>query len=82
MGTHKQVWQAMASTKVVILMTESKVRSGGIGFASVLCLIFITLKLTDNIDWAWVWVLAPFWIPWSVLVVVAVIVGFVAVIRR
>lgn len=30
--------------------------------ALILLLIFITLKLTNNIDWNWWWVLAPLWI--------------------
>lgn len=34
--------------------------SGGIGCLTVLGLIFITLKLTGNIDWSWWWVLSPF----------------------
>lgn len=25
-------------------------------------LLFIGLKLTNNIDWSWVWVTSPFWI--------------------
>ena len=25
--------------------------------------IFVTLKLTDNIDWSWWWVMSPLWIP-------------------
>lgn len=37
--------------------------SGGIGFFSVLTIVFIALKLTDNIDWSWWWVLAPTWMP-------------------
>lgn len=45
--------------------------SGGIGLLSVLGVVFITLKLTDNIDWAWVWVLAPFWAGVAVVVCVA-----------
>ena len=32
-------------------------------FAAVLTLIFITLKLTKAITWAWIWVLSPTWIP-------------------
>ena len=36
---------------------------GGVGFLGLLTLIFITLKLTDNIDWSWWWVLSPLWIP-------------------
>jgi len=30
-----------------------------LGFTSILTLIFITLKLTGNIDWSWWLVLAP-----------------------
>ena len=32
-----------------------------LGFLEFLTLIFITLKLTDYIDWSWWWVLAPLW---------------------
>lgn len=41
---------------------EIKVNVGG-GFFGILALIFITLKLLDKIQWSWVWVLAPLWIP-------------------
>lgn len=34
-----------------------------VGFGGLLALIFITLKLTDYIDWSWWWVLAPIWVP-------------------
>jgi len=37
--------------------------NNGIGCFTVLGFIFITLKLTGNIDWSWWWVLAPFWGP-------------------
>lgn len=50
-------------------MKEQNVtRSGGIGFGSLLTIVFIVLKLTKVIDWSWVWVLAPTWI--SLLLVV------------
>lgn len=42
----------------------------------VLGLIFITLKLCNVLPWSWWWVLAPFWIPGSLLVV-AFIIGLV-----
>lgn len=32
---------------------------GGISFLGLLTIVFITLKLTHNIDWSWWWVLAP-----------------------
>lgn len=36
----------------------------------VLFLIFLILKLTDHIDWSWVWIFAPIWIPLSLVLVV------------
>ena len=37
--------------------------NGGIGLTTILFLIFLTLKLTNNIDWSWWWVFSPLWIP-------------------
>lgn len=39
-----------------------KETSGGIGFAGLLTIVFIVLKLTDVIQWSWLWVLSPLWI--------------------
>lgn len=41
----------------------SKASSGGIGFAGLLSVLFIGLKLTNHIDWSWWWVLSPMWLP-------------------
>ena len=41
-------------------------------FAPALTLIFITLKLTDVIDWSWWLVLGPMWMP---LVFTIVVIG-------
>ena len=49
----------------------------GIGFAGALQIVFIVLKLTKYIDWSWVWVLAPTWIEF-ILVVIAIIVLVIA----
>jgi len=43
-----------------------------IGFPGLLTLIFITLKLTDYIDWSWIWVLSPIWISIVLFFVIAV----------
>ena len=43
-------------------MMDKKSKRGGMGFISVLTLIFVVLKLTGLIDWSWVWVLSPVWI--------------------
>jgi hypothetical protein len=42
----------------------------GIGLTSILFLIFLTLKLTKNIDWSWWWVTSPLWIPICIIFVV------------
>lgn len=43
--------------------------SGGIGFCGLLAIAFIVLKLCKVIDWSWVWVLAPLWIPLCIVLV-------------
>jgi hypothetical protein len=40
----------------------------GIGFCSLLTIVFIVLKLTDQIDWSWFWVFSPMWIPIAIIV--------------
>ena len=35
----------------------------GIGISGLLGVAFVILKLTNTIDWSWVWVTAPFWGP-------------------
>jgi len=37
--------------------------TGGIIFTGLLTIVFIVLKLTKVIDWSWLWVLSPIWIP-------------------
>jgi len=55
-------------------MSESKtVSSGGIGFTGLLAIVFITLKLTNYIDWSWWWVLAPLWIPFTLAIVLILV---------
>ena len=47
--------------------------SSGVSFLGLLTIVFIALKLTDHIDWAWWWVFSPIWIPWAVIILVALI---------
>lgn len=42
--------------------SKSAASGGGIGFCSLLTVLFIGLKLTGHIAWSWVWVLSPMWI--------------------
>ena len=59
---------------------NSSSSSGGIGFVGLLTILFIALKLTGHIDWSWWWVLSPIWISTVIVLVIALIVGVVAVI--
>lgn len=52
---------------------ESETVVRGPGFATLLTLLFIALKLTGVIAWPWVWVLAPLWIGFIIAVLIAVV---------
>ena len=54
------------------------VNFGGIG--TMLAIIFMVLKLTGNIDWSWVWVFAPIWIPVALAAGIFAIYGIIALI--
>jgi hypothetical protein len=56
------------------------VNVGGL-FSTLLLVAFIVLKLCHVIEWAWVWVLSPLWIPftlWLIIVVVVLFIGWIA----
>lgn len=40
-------------------------------FIILFTILFIGLKLTNYIDWSWLWVLAPLWIPITLIIVIA-----------
>lgn len=41
--------------------------SNGIGVFGLMGVMFIGLKLTGYVTWPWLWVLAPFWIPFAIV---------------
>jgi hypothetical protein len=45
-----------------------------------LFLVFLTLKLTQVIDWDWIWVLSPIWISAAFVAVVFIIMGLLVLI--
>jgi hypothetical protein len=53
----------MAETKSVSLKLDM-----------ILFLIFLVLKLTDNIDWSWWWVTSPLWLPAVFVIVFGIVV--------
>ena len=56
--------------------------SGGIGFAGILTIVFITLKLLGKITWSWLWVLSPIWISVSIVIGILLILLIIAVVAE
>jgi hypothetical protein len=44
-----------------------------IGFAGLLTILFIGLKLTGAISWSWIWVLSPLWIGYAIVLLIVAI---------
>ena len=40
--------------------------NNGVSFNGLLFITFLVLKLTGVINWSWIWVTAPLWIPFSI----------------
>lgn len=62
------------------------VNFGGTGFF--LAILFLVLKLTHVIDWEWIWIFAPIWIPLAlaagiciIYILIVAIVALIAAIR-
>lgn len=52
---------------------QTIVRSGGIGTATVVQIVFLILKWTHLIDWSWFWVLFPTILGAGLLLLVVII---------
>jgi len=61
---------------------KSSGTSGGIGFAGLLTIVFIVLKLVGVIAWSWWWVLSPIWVSLLVALLAFLIVTTVALMSR
>lgn len=59
-------------------MEKTVIQKNGLGFTTALTLTFIILKLCNVITWSWIWVLAPLWIMWALVLIIVVILGIVA----
>lgn len=56
--------------------------AGGVGFFTILFVVFLILKLTHTINWSWWWVTAPLWLPGAILLVIVTLVSLVILIKR
>ena len=61
---------------------NQKTTSSGIGFAGLLTIAFIVLKLCNVISWSWWWVLSPLWISFILLIVVVVVLIIIFAIKE
>lgn len=52
---------------------DNESSKGGIGFAGLLQIAFIVLKLCGVIKWSWWWILAPTWIPIGIMLLAILI---------
>ena len=60
-------------------MSDNKsTSSSGIGFFGLLAILFIALKLTGVITWSWLWVLAPIWITFVIVVFILISIVIIA----
>lgn len=53
-----------------------KTKTQGVGLPFILFTVFLTLKLTNNIDWSWWWVTSPIWIPIAFVVTIVIVIVF------
>lgn len=57
---------------------KTTIQFGGTSFTGLLFLVFLTLKLTNVINWSWWWVTAPLWIIPSAIIIGIVLLAVVA----
>lgn len=56
-------------------MSNSNVKRNGVGYLTVIGIVFLMLKLLaiePVAHWSWIWVLCPFWIPFVLCLFVAI----------
>ena len=57
---------------------KTTIQFGGTSFTGLLFLVFLTLKLTNVINWSWWWITAPLWIIPSAIIIGIVLLAVVA----
>ena len=68
----------MENDKDINISINKNSKKISINFLGLLTILFITLKLTNVIDWSWWWVLSPLWLPVVIVLAIIAIVGVVA----
>ena len=53
------------------MQNKNETKYVGVGTTGLLLVAFVVLRLCNIINWSWVWVLSPLWIPIALSLVVA-----------
>lgn len=61
---------------------KKEINRSGLDFCGALTIAFIVLKLCNVINWKWVWVLAPLWIPIAIVILIILIGIIVAIFKK
>ena len=61
---------------------REKNENNGLGFGTVLFLIFLTLKLTNSITRSWWWVTCPLWIGLAIFLAFFLVYGLILLVAR
>jgi hypothetical protein len=56
-------------------------KTSGIGLMGILFIVFLVLKLTNFIDWSWLWITAPLWIPSALVVAIIILMMVISSIK-
>lgn len=62
-------------------MSNTTTESTGVSFFGLLTILFIGLKLGSVINWSWIWVLAPLWMPIAAVLALLVISVLIAAVK-
>jgi len=68
--------------RVAVSNSSSSSSSGGIGFAGLLTIVFIVLKLLGKITWSWWWVLSPSLISLGIALLILLIALLIALLVK
>lgn len=63
-------------------MKDKNKVTNSLGFFDLLAILFIALKLIGFINWSWLWVLSPIWIPASLVVVIYLLALIISIIKK
>jgi hypothetical protein len=72
----------MTMTTMITKYMKMNTKNEGSNLTGVLLVMFIVLKLTNLINWSWLWVLSPLWIPVGMVVVFTVLTALVVLIME